>query len=755
MKHMKKSPDKFNSGKDSQPKVSIKRRDALKSMMLLPAAGYSLFTENVFGGDKAGTMNIHSSLKPFPAMAPKPEDWYKFCRPAMEWLNPYPELNVEEYAEDMIRLAKEMNLDTLYHLIDFGGAPLFNGSIEPKAPEIGAGDLIGTLERRLHEEGMYFVGAQFGSHTQSTLAERHPEWIARTPDQKPIYGPGGVPLLCFNTGYREYVGDELALMVSKYMTDGLYIEGLHNTNCYCPDCAAKFLNTYGKSIPSDSPGRSMENARFRMDTVTGFIESIYKKVKNQSANTIVMACPSNNNNAEQRVDWKKLGSVCDVITLERMWGNDYIYPIWQQGMNVGVMIAEGKKSTFTTAWYAMHVDREYTPRTKETLSINYLESLIHGATVQFHTQNGPGEVPDNIPVLNELYSYTEKIRPWFLGAEKINPVSLLYDRDHYYPENHFAGYYKALIHNHIQFRVISRDELTKDYLKTTRVLVLPNVINISEEENIAISEFTRNGGVLVATYKTGFQDESNSSSVLAGLFGIKEYLGERKTAGLPGPGETRLSPSHYRKDWNLYFRCREGSYAQKAGGFSLLTFRGSLLKTRVEDDTEALANIIETDKSRQSARHPVYGFYPGEASNPIMTERNFGKGKVVYFAGNLENDYYAKGNAFVARILCSPILREELPVIAEAPDTVEISCFQTKESNKLLIHVLNMTTNQRLNPDSVNRIFPVSGILLRIKGGRTASSLTDDEPLILARQGDYLIVKIDDLELIQSIIVES
>jgi hypothetical protein len=743
--------DKNHSEQNSSNDSKLTRRDVLKGMLLLPAAGYSLFTESETGA----TVEIKplTATAPSAAFLPAPGDWYKFCRPALEWLNPYPGLNAEEYVEDLIRLAKEMNLNTLYHLIDFGGAPLFNGSLEPKALEIGDWDLIEILEKRLHEEGMYFVGAQFGSHTQSTLAERHPDWIARDPNLEPIYGPGGVPLLCFNTGYRDYVGDELALMVSKYKTDGLYIEGLHTTDCYCEHCREKYSKVQNKKLPV-IPRVHLDNQKFRMEAVVNFISSITKKVKEKSPSTIVMACPSNNNSPEQRVDWKNLAAACDVLTLERMWGNGNVYPIWQQGMNVGIMQAEGKKTCFTTAWYAMHVDREYTPRTRETLTINYLESLIHGATVQFHTQNGPIEVPDNIPVLNSLYSYTEKIRPWFIDAVKINPVSLLYDRNHYYPENHFAGYYKALIHHHIPFKVISRDELNEAYLSSTRVLVLPNVLEISEAEKRAIAAFTKNGGRLVATYKTGFGTEGSKGSVLGDLFGVKEYLGKRESVGLPGPGETRLSPSYYRKDWNLYFRCNEGSYVREAAEFSLLTFRGSCLQTTVAEGTEVLARIVETDKSRQSSRHPVYGFYPGEQTDPLICQRSYGKGSVVYIAGNLESDYLLKGNAFVARILCSVIRPEELPVTAEAPDTVEISYFKMKDSDKLLIHILNMTTNQRLDPDSVNRIFPVSGIILSIKGGKTAFTLTDD-PVRAERKGEDLMIRIDDLKLIQSLIVET
>jgi hypothetical protein len=722
-------------------------------MVWMPVAGHSLFLAREVRGNNSITAQNNLSTMDFPDIKIEVEDWYKFCRPILEWLNPYENLNVPEYVEELIRMAKAMNVNTVYHLIDFGGAPLFNGSIEPKSDTIGDWDLMEILERRLHEEGMYFVGAQFGSHTQSSIADRHPEWLARNEQMEPVYGPGGVPLICFNTGYKDYVGDELSLLVQKYKTDGLYIEGLHTTHCFCESCNALYEKVYDKPIPVRLPRSHMDLSRFRMDAVIHFIENIYKKVKSMSPSTIVMACPSSNNGPNGRVDWKKLGEVCDVLSLERMWGYGFTYPIWQQGMSIGVMQAEGKKPCFTTAWYAQHVDREYTPRSRETVTINYLESIINGATVQFHTQNGPGEVPDHIPVLNELFSYTEKIRPWFMGANKIHPVSLLYDRDYYYPEEHFAGYYKALVYNHIPFTVVSRDELNSGFLKSTQILILPNVLRLEEEEADSIRNFTRNGGLLIATFKTGFQDENGKTSIISDILGVQEYQGQRNTAVNPGPGQTIWSQEHYRKDWNFYFRCKKGSYAEKAGEYSLLTYRGGFLNTVPSADTAVLANIVEIDKGRQGAKHPVYGFYPGEDGPPIMTERRYGKGKVIYFAGELDIDFRLNGNEFVSKILVSGILQENLPVVSKAPSTVEITYYRIKDSENLLIHLFNMTTNQRLYPDSVNEIFPVHGIVLNVKGGRKVTSLNGSQ-LNTSVQKSELLIEIPELKVIESLIVE-
>jgi hypothetical protein len=730
----------------------LSRREMVKQMVRIPLLGYSTLHVSKL----AASAPLIAASKPSLSTVPPsdPDSWYPFCRPILEWLNPHPNLDVPAYVESLIQMAKDMNVNTLYHLIDFGGAPLFNGSIEPKSDAIGNWDLIEILERRLHEEGMYFVGAQFGSHTQSSIAARHPDWIAQTLDGDPVYGPGAVPLICFNSPYGDYVADELSRMVARYKTDGLYIEGLHTTHCFCKHCRERYQDRYGANFPEKLPKGDMKVSRFHMDTVVEFIEKITLKVKTRSPSTVVMACPSANNGPNGRVDWKGLSEVCDVICLEQMWGYGIInFPLWQIGMRVGVMFAEGKKPCFTTAWYSMHVDREYTPRSGESVTLNYLESIIHGGTAQFHTQNGPGEAPDNIPVLRMLYTFTEKVRPWMVGARKIHPVALLYDRDHAYPDSHFIGYYKAMVHHHVPFCVISRDELHADFLSRTQVLVLPNTLRISDDEAREIRRFVEAGGRLVATYKTGFQKASSNDSILKDTFGVRKYTGQEQTAGKPTAGEGRWSPEYYRKDWNFLFRCSKDSCLEKACRFSLLTFRGPLLKVVAADPGIVAAHKLEVDKARQSWKHPVLGFYPGLASSPMVLERPMGRGTVVYLPAAFELDYLEQGSEFTGKLLAAVLRPDALPIRSELPSTVEMTCYLSPDSQYFIIHLLNQTSNQHLNPDDVREILPVYHLKLLVKGGESASSLLQNQVLGSCEGADLVIV-IPELKQIDTIMVK-
>ncbi len=680
------------------------------------------------------------------------DQWFQFSRPILEWINPYQNINGKEYVETIIKKAKAANANTVYFVIDRGGSPLYNGSIEPKDTLIGDFDMIGYLEKRLHAEGMYFVAAQFGTHTLSTLGKRHPDWLMRDAKGEVIYGPGSVPQMCFNTGYAQYVAEELGQIVGKYKVDGVYVEGLYYApkNCCCAACREKYQKQYGKAVPETALRNDTAISPFHIQSIVGFIDRVNKKIKKASPSTILMACPPVNRPNTHQVDWNKLGNVCDVVTVEMMWGYRNVFPLWMSGMSVSVMQAESKKPCFTTAWYAIDVDREYTPRSKVTQQLNYFESIINGATCQFHTQNALEEAPDNIPVLNELYSYTQKIRPYLLNAERVQTVALLYDRDDLIPGSNFSGYYKSLKYNHIPFKVISRNDLNTESLKETSVLVLANINRITANEFECIKNFASNGGTVVATYKTGFQKKNAPTTEISDFLGIKTISGEKIANRKVGEN---WIPENFRIEHNMYFRNKKGSFADDASGLSLLTYSGGILKIVPTPDAEIVASVLELDESRKSAGNPIlYGYYPGKESHPLIIQRKQGSGRVIYFAGDLDKANFEQGYDFLSGILAKAATPDNVSITADAPSTVSITYFKQQSSKSMIIHLLNGTTNQSLYPDPASEIIPVSNITFKVKGYKSAKSVNGNSITTSLKDG-CLNITVSKLDLIDTIIL--
>ena len=83
------------------------------------------------------------------------------------------------------------------------------------------------------------------------------------------------PACCLNSGWKEYFFDCVASL-KKFNIYGLFFDGPHFMDCYCPTCQARFEKRYGKSMYEASAG---EISDFTFESVLKFKDDLYKHVK--------------------------------------------------------------------------------------------------------------------------------------------------------------------------------------------------------------------------------------------------------------------------------------------------------------------------------------------------------------------------------------------------------------------------------------------------------------------------------------------
>jgi hypothetical protein len=85
------------------------------------------------------------------------------------------------------------------------------------------------------------------------------------------------------------------------------------------------------------------------------------------------------------------------------------------------------------------------------------------------------------------------------------------------------GMYQALIEARIPFEMVNDRLLDAEHLKPFKLLILPNISSLSDEQCDQLREFARNGGSLLATFETSLYDEKGNrrdNFGLADLFGV-------------------------------------------------------------------------------------------------------------------------------------------------------------------------------------------------------------------------------------------
>ena len=88
-------------------------------------------------------------------------------------------------------------------------------------------------------------------------------------------------------------------------------------------------------------------------------------------------------------------------------------------------------------------------------------------------------------------------------------------------ENHALGFYQALIEARVPFEM-AHDELLDHATPAYKLLILPNIAALSDQQCVQIREYVRNGGSIVATHETSLYEETGKRR---NDFGLADVFG--------------------------------------------------------------------------------------------------------------------------------------------------------------------------------------------------------------------------------------
>jgi len=315
-------------------------------------------------------------------------------------------------------------------------------------------------------------------------------------------------------------------------------------------------------------------------------------------------------------------------------------------------------------------------------------------------------------------SRMKKREEWLRGIEPIPYAALHFSqntRDFYWrdnPHGYHAGYlaaYKVLLESHVPFSCIFDKNLDLKQLSRFKVLVLPNSACLTVEQADVIRKYVKQGGGLVATYKTSLCNEfgdERSNFALNDLFGVDyfEPLGYSNSY-------IKLTAQH---------KVTEGVDS----GMPLLITEPQL-KVRLHKDRTAVGTIVlPITEVIPKQRWFTHGNPPPskETAYPAIVAGNYGKGRVVYFASPLEQVIHSKAYPYAEKLLANAIrwAGGEPPVTAKAPVSVELTAFKQPAKNRIVVHLVNFQSQPgRSLPEGpigvFSEVIPVHNLEVTIK----------------------------------------
>jgi hypothetical protein len=215
------------------------------------------------------------------------------------------------------------------------------------------------------------------------------------------------------------------------------------------------------------------------------------------------------------------------------------------------------------------------------------------------------------------------------------------------------------------------------------IVLIPDAVMMSDAEISVIEQYVRDGGSVICTGMTSLVDDRGRRRP---DFGLRNLLKVRFESTL----NYKISYiTHINDVLSAGIDTRDP-----------IIFRGMQAKVVPDADAEVGAIIGYPASEIALPRTITYASdvsFEGESDFPAAVLTEVGKGRCVYFAGEMTKNYGVYGYPNLRLLLENAIqwcCRQHLPIELEAPLNVETNLF--RQGDRYLIHLLNYTTDGML-----------------------------------------------------------
>jgi len=568
-------------------------------------------------------------------------------------------------------------------------------------------DILGEVIDHCHENGIY-VDVYLSVIFDTWAYRQNPDWRIMDADGNEAAAHSRYGICCPNSPYRDYIAALAEEVCRGYPFEGIRFDMTFWPRvCYCPHCQARFAAEVSGELPKtinwEDP-RWVSFQRKREEWLVDFAALLTRTVKGGNAEITVEHQASTYHAGWQLGVTVALSRQCDFLQGD-FYGDalqgSFARKLFQ---NLSPKLPYG----FETC-VSVDLGNYTTLKSRELLTAKASASLADGGAFVFIDSIDPLGTLNRAAyermgaVFGGMEGYEQDLggKPCQDVAVYLSTESKCDFADNGRPVDgpgpsgrtpHVDAAFSAarsLIDNHIPWGVVTQRNLGD--LSRYQLLVLPNVLMMSEEEADAIREYVRGGGSLYASRYTSLITKDGRrllDFLLADVLGVS-CRGETKE------GFTYIAPV---EGWEHLLP--EYTTEHPAGLY------GPQFLVEPQPGATVLGRIVlpYTDPADPTRFASIHNNPPGvPTDHPAIVLNHFGQGKAIYAAGDLEAADPHRG-IFISlvHLLAGPFAFE-----ADAPKCVEVTLFDQPDRRRYLISLVNF---QRELPN-----IPVQDIRVRVR----------------------------------------
>ena len=630
-------------------------------------------------------------------------------------------------------LAKGKSTGIMLYCNSHVGLALYPSKLGPVHRAIGKGDFVADALQAARRRNLSVVAYYSAVYNNAAFLE-HPDWRilphqGESPYEKSRYGT-----CCPNSPYRDFAVAQTEEICGRYEFDGIFFDMLFwPYACYCPHCKARFLNEVGQPIPAiidwNNPvWMAFQRARERwMSELAGLLTAAVRRTRPAMTATHQLSPVLH--------DWRtampySLTDHCDYAS-----GDFYGPPIQQSVVcKIFEAISVRKPFEFMTS-RCIDLWDHVTMKGASQMEMQAFLAPAHAAAFMFIDAIDPAGTL-NSRVYERIGRIFPKLAAYekFLGGDLAADVAIYVSSESRFdfrtngtPVAAFSkradnmaagsgmphmdavmGAARSLQEAHIPYAVVTQRNLAR--LSDYRVVMLPNVLVMSDREVEAFRAYVAGGGAL---YASGYSSLVSDDGTLRKDFGLADVFGVSANAMMDhtlaffSPIEKRLAG----------LVSPQGHLIHRGGWIAIQNRTAKVLAELIKPwCPEKDGTVLKPSFASIHSTPPgLAAFAPG------ITWHRHGRGRACYAAGPIEAEEQNVNRPVVAGLV-RQLHGGTLPVEAEAPAFVELAVFDKPSEHRLNLSLVSLRQTEEPIPcDGKVRVRPGKTrrpVALRLLPGR-------------------------------------
>lgn len=581
-------------------------------------------------------------------------------------------------------------------------------------------DPFGELLAGCRKQNMVVLARTDPHAVHQDVYDAHPDWIAVDAEGKKRrhWASPELWVTCALGPYNfEFMTEVHKEIMALYKVDGIFSNRWAGSGmCYCEHCQRNFRAAYNMDLPRTNDPQQPAQRNYilwkqqRLFELWRLWDGEIRKL-NPQARYIA----NSGGGALSSLDMKTIGELSEILFADRQARRGLMTP-WSNGKNGKEYRATmGRKSI--GGIFSVGVEEPYrwkdSVQSEAEIRIWLAEGTANGLRPWFTKFSGTLYDKRWMKVVEDIYGWHFKAEKYLRNEAPLARVAMVYSqqtatfyggtRAQTKVEDHTEGFYHALIEARVPFEMVHDRLLDAAHIDQFKLLILPNIAALSDQQCNQLREYVQRGGSLIATHETSLYDEwgvRRKDFGLADLFGVK----------FKGRIESPMQNSYLQLEKDA-----AGKFHPLLAG---LEDAGRIINGVSRVETEA------TEKTPMPLTViPSYPDLPMEMVYPRVKNsgiagvhlREVGKGRVVYFPWDIDRTFWEVMSPDHGLLLGNAVrwaLNEEPIVTVSGQGVLDVTVWRQKES--MTVHLVNLT-NPMMMKGPFRELIPIGEQKLRIR----------------------------------------